>query len=178
MHTSIIGIDPGIVDTGLVRMSFYSKLRYVAVDTLVVRDLRQVDQLNHIPEWVNYSTKKSGRRDPRFVFIEKYVPRPGMGTNEKMTDLEKMLRDVLPTAKLVRNTGAKQVVTRELMELFGVWKFKQSTHHQDLRSAARIGLFGALKDPELNEIISLAVKDALDGNPWERDIRPGDTYGA
>ena len=75
-----------------------------------------------------------------------------------MRAFEQELKRALPTAKLVDNTGAKKIVTRELMELLDVWKFP-TTNHQDLQAAARIALFGALKDTGLNRALyNLTIK--------------------
>jgi hypothetical protein len=52
------------------------------------------------------------------------------------------------------------------MELLGVWKFKTPTHHQDLRSAARILLLGMFKDPQLNKLIADIVRSHLRGKDW------------
>jgi hypothetical protein len=67
---------------------------------------------------------------------------------------------------VLNNTGVKKVVRQPLMELLGVWKFSTTTHHQDLRSAARIALLGMLKHQELNRLLTEVVKDNLEGRGW------------
>jgi hypothetical protein len=42
-----------------------------------------------------------------------------------------------------------------------------STHHDDLRSAARILVLGMLKNPMLNEVLSDYVRDRIKGRPWD-----------
>jgi hypothetical protein len=59
------------------------------------------------------------------------------------------------------------VVRRQLMELVGVWSFTTSTHHQDLRSAARIALLGMLKHAVTNELLADIVADHLKGTTWQ-----------
>lgn len=53
------------------------------------------------------------------------------------------------------------------MNLLGVWKFSTVTHHQDLRSAARIALFGMLKNEETNRLLADVVADHLKGSDWD-----------
>jgi hypothetical protein len=62
--------------------------------------------------------------------------------------------------------GVKKVVKSPLMELLGVWDFRLKTHHQDLRSAARIALLGMLKDDHLNKLLTDVVADHLRGENW------------
>jgi hypothetical protein len=105
---------------------------------------------------------------PTRVFIEDYRSRGNVyNTDAKMREAVSKLRAAMPNATVLDNTGVKQVVHRELMELVGCWKFSTPTHHQDLRSAARIALYGMLKDQELNRLLSDVVKAHLDGEPWK-----------
>jgi hypothetical protein len=57
-------------------------------------------------------------------------------------------------------------VTRELLELLEAWHFSTTTHHQDLRSAARIAVLGMLLDPALNNVLYLFTTDTIDGRTW------------
>ena len=68
---------------------------------------------------------------------------------------------------VLQNMGVKKVVKSPLMELLGVWNFNTPTHHQDLRSAARIGLLGMLKDDILNKLLTDIVADHLSGEAWD-----------
>jgi hypothetical protein len=52
------------------------------------------------------------------------------------------------------------------MELLGVWKFHTVTNHQDLRSAARIALYGMVKSETLNKVLYSVVDDHLVGRAW------------
>ena len=69
--------------------------------------------------------------------------------------------------KVLLNEGVKKVIRPELMKLLHVWLFSTKTHHQDLRAAARIGLFGMVKDEHLNRVLADIVRDHLDGCDWK-----------
>jgi hypothetical protein len=100
------------------------------------------------------------------IFIEAYRPRSHFNTDARMTEAVNATRAALPGSIVLLNTGVKKVVKQPLMELLGVWKFSTPTHHQDLRSAARIALLGALRDDKLNRIIADIVRDHINGNDW------------
>lgn len=139
---AIVGIDPGLVHTGLVVMDIEDGECFVAPIVIEGTDSHAVQVADHLGQM---------RLDGEHIFIEAYRPRGNSyGTDPKMRDLMAEFKRVFPKATVVDNTGIKQVVREPLMKRLGVWTFKQKTHHQDLRSAARIGLYGALKDPELN----------------------------
>lgn len=164
----LIGIDPGIVDTGAVCLTLDEDQCQVTVDWLTINKATLVTGPQLLTEWIDCN--KMGLAG---VFVEKYNPRPGMPTNSKMVELEHAIRSAIPFAKFINNMGIKQIITRELMELFGVWHFTQVTHHQDLRSAARIALYGAVKDDQLNEVIADVVHAKLYGKSWPIDRGAG-----
>lgn len=141
--TTIVGIDPGLVHTGAVLLRFEG-------DNLTIEDRAfPGKKAEDVAQWVYDSVDKDAH-----VFIEAYRPRGNtFGTDPEMRDLMQDFRRWLPGAKVIDNTGVKQVISRQLMEVFGVWKFTTATHHQDLRSAARIGLYGAVKDERLNALL-------------------------
>ena len=56
-----------------------------------------------------------------------------------------------PNAILQRNTGYQSDIPSKLLKLLGLWKFKKS-HHQDVRAAARLGLFYAMRN-DVEEVI-------------------------
>ena len=70
--------------------------------------------------------------------IEAYRPRSHLQSDARMGALVNKLRDSIPGSRTMDNTGMKTVITPELMKLMGVWLFTTKSHHQDLRSAARI----------------------------------------
>lgn len=56
-----------------------------------------------------------------------------------------------PNAILQRNAGYQSDIPNELLKLLGLWRFKKS-HHQDVRAAARLGLFYAMRN-DVEEVI-------------------------
>lgn len=155
----IVGVDPGIVHTGVVRMRFSELQQKIEVTHFV---LMGADG-KLVKSWVNNAEEL-----PTRIFVEDYRNRGNVyKTDTKMRDAVADIKHALPKAIVLDNTGSKQVVSKDLMELLGVWKFSTKTHHQDLRSAARIALFGMLKDNDLNRLLSDIVLAHLSGTPWE-----------
>ena len=56
-----------------------------------------------------------------------------------------------PDAILQRNAGYQTDIPNELLKRLGLWKFEKS-HHQDVRAAARLGLFWAMRN-DVKEVI-------------------------
>lgn len=56
-----------------------------------------------------------------------------------------------PNAILQRNAGYQSDIPNDLLKKLGLWKFEKS-HHQDVRAAARLGLFYALRN-DIQEVI-------------------------
>lgn len=156
---TLIGIDPGLVHTGLVILQFDAALCRLSTRWFVI-DGPDAAKTRHIVEGVGFTPNQR-------IFIEGYRPRLHYGTDARMLDAVKEFKAKLPTAHVLDNMGIKSVVTDDLLKLMELWNFFQVTHHQDLRSAARIALFGALKEPLLNSILTRYVQDAVDGHRWE-----------
>lgn len=157
--THVVGVDPGLVHTGVVSLLFRPD------DKSITRCFFVVDgpDADAVQFWVG----ATHRFVQPTVFIEKYVPRQRLGTDERMVKAEAAFKQALPKAVLVRNTGAKQIVSQQVMQMLNVWSFGVTTHHQDLRSAARIMLYGMMKDPQLNELLADVIRDWLDGCSWK-----------
>ena len=90
--------------------------------------------------------------DADVVVIEKFEARD----NDKSKDnsvLENvaLFRVLFPDAILQRNAGYQTDIPNELLKRLGLWKFEKS-HHQDVRAAARLGLFWAMRN-DIKEII-------------------------
>jgi hypothetical protein len=147
------GIDPGIVDTGAV--TFYLDTEQL---TLAVTAEKL---LGSDPEPIEaYVTLHSG--DRTLTFVEAYRDRGTVfNTHGTMRNIEAALRRSLPGVEILDNTGVKKVVTKPLMQLLNCWNFPTVTHHQDLRSAARIALYGGLKDQEINSLLTRIVMKQL-----------------
>jgi hypothetical protein len=155
----VFGVDPGIVDTGCVSMLFDTRDRTLRIEHARVRG----DDAEQVEDWMEFV-----RALPRrWIFIEKYNPRQKLDSDPQMVQAEQNLRRVLADATFLSNTGIRRVITPQLMEVLGTWKWPTVTHHQDLRSAARIALLGMTKEPELNRILSDVVRDHLDGKSWQ-----------
>ena len=156
--THIVGVDPGLVHTGVVRLVFRpdEKAVDVAHQAIVGPDAAAV-RAWAVPDPHDW---------PR-IFIEKYQPRSHFAGDVRMVEAQANLKTRLPSAQLLLNTGVKQVVRKSLMELLGIWRFTTVTNHQDLRSAGRIALYGMLKDEELNRLLADVVRDQLKGDDWD-----------
>jgi hypothetical protein len=155
--THVVGVDPGLVHTGVVSLLFKPAQRSVLVSDRVV--------LGPDPDATRDAVPLCGV-EPR-IFIEGYRPRSHLHTDAEMTKAVLEMKKALPGSKVLLNTGVKKVVKPQLMELLGCWKFGTVTHHQDLRSAARIALLGMAKDEELNKLLALVVSDHLEGRTWD-----------
>lgn len=162
----IVGVDPGLVHTGAVLIRPLAHVRAIEImheaiagpDAQALEDWLARTSLHQRP-W-------TPGRGP-MMFIEGYRQRSNYGTNDKMIEAVMNFKKKFPFSRVMQNTGVKQVVRRPLMELLGVWSFSTPTHHQDLRSAARIGVYGALKSEVLNDLLFNIVNDHLAGRTWD-----------
>lgn len=173
MEIHVVGIDPGLRDTGVVLLSFDTNVRTVTGSAFAVDGQVLKADVSIIRRWLDSLDVKQPH-----VFIEKYVPRPGMSTSPDMLALENLIRVSLKDAQLVRNTGVKQVVTPAVLQLLNVWRFTFTTNHDDLRAAARIAVYGMMKDPtrQLNTLLADVIMAELDGNPWTMKGGPSERY--
>lgn len=64
-----------------------------------------------------------------------------------------------PDSILQRNAGYQSDIPNDLLKTLGLWKFEKS-HHQDVRAAARLGLFWALRN-DIKEVIDDIGKKIL-----------------
>lgn len=55
------------------------------------------------------------------------------------------IKRLIPEAESIRNGGYQTDIPNELLKALGLWKFKKS-HHQDVRAAARLALFYAMRN--------------------------------
>lgn len=162
MLVQLIGIDPGLVHTGCVSITLFPDPGAIRLRSHVVAGL-DVQQTQH---WVE--ARRALQPDVQSeVFIEAYRPRSHFDSDAAMGAAVKEMKQALPGSKTLLNTGVKKIVTPELMKAMNIWSFSQRTNHQDLRSAARIAVYGGLKDPEINQVITKLVIDHLDGNTWK-----------
>jgi hypothetical protein len=160
--THVVGVDPGIVDTGVVRMVFDPD------EKLIMQEHRVFTGINGSPapaNQVDHWILRADEPDP-VTFVEGYRPRSHLATDARMMAAVQEYRS-LKGSTVLPNMGVKKVVRRPLMELLGVWKFSTVTHHQDLRSAARIALLGMMKDEQMNHLLADVVRDHLNGQTWQ-----------
>lgn len=157
--THVVGIDPGLIHTGVVSLMFYPAYKVLEVDHRVVDGPDD----SMVSKWLMAQNSS----DEQYIFIEKYVPRLKLGSDERMVKAEAAFSKTFPTARLINNTGSKGVIRTDLMHLLKVWTFLTVTHHQDLRAAARIGLYGMVKVPSLNKLLVQVVSDHMQDSPWE-----------
>lgn len=152
---AVVGIDPGLVHSGVVMAHFDPQARAVqVVDFIAEGD-------DHVPQIVDLVPGEAE------TFIEDYRDRGQVyDTNSEMRELLSRLRRELPHASVLGNTGVRKVVKPELLRLLGMWRFRTS-NHQDLEAAARIMVFGMLKDEELNRLLASVVFDHLGGLTWQ-----------
>ena len=154
----VIGIDPGLVDTECVSLVFRPGLKTLIIEHEVVSGT----DVDAVSDWVHHAS----RPKTKHIFIEAYRPRMKLDSDQRMVQAEQELRRALPDAKVLPNMGIKRVIPQQLMEVFGVWSWPTVTHHQDLRSAARIAMLGMVKEPRLNTAMADVVRDYLEGRPW------------
>lgn len=86
------------------------------------------------------------------VVVEEYKTRD----NDKSKDnsvLETIayIQLCYPNLILQNNAGYKSDIPDDSLKILGLWKFEKS-HHQDIRAAARLGLFWAMRN-DVEEVI-------------------------
>lgn len=151
--THVVGVDPGLVHTGVVYMAFDAGQRIIEVDHEAVAGLNEA----RVQQF--YAATQP------HIFIEAYRPRSNLNSDKRMVEGVARIR-AATKGKVLNNTGVKTVVKKSLMELLGVWSFSTTTHHQDLRSAARIALLGMMKDETMNRLLADIVRDHIAGRDW------------
>lgn len=157
-YIHVVGIDPGLVHTGVVRLMFWPTEKRVEIEHAVFSGTKA----QPVKDWV----EAPGIRVRPRVFVEGYRPRSHLATDQKMVTAVSEMRKATG-GKVLLNEGVKKVIRPELMKLLNVWLFSTPTHHQDLRAAARIGLYGMVKEPYLNQVLADLVRDHLDGHDWQ-----------
>ena len=155
------GIDPGLVHTGLVRLVFppdgfserWWRVEYQVVDGIDVEAIK---------DWV-------AQRPGHPVYVEDYRARRSTHNDPEMIKAVDRIKSSIAEAELVNNAGSKKVIRSKLLKLLDLWKFP-ATHHQDLQAAARILVWGMLKDATYNELLASFVSDHLAGRVWTKHI--------
>lgn len=159
-----VGIDPGIIHTGLVRLVFPpdgSGERWWKVDYAVVNgvDAAAVQAMQY---WI--------AEDPaHVVYVEDYRARTSTRFDPEMIKAVDRIKTGLNNTRLINNSGSKQTIRTKLLKMLDVYKFP-ATHHQDLQAAARILVWGMLKNDYTNELLAGFVADNLDGKVWTKHV--------
>jgi hypothetical protein len=158
MHTThVAGIDPGLVHTGVVQALFDPVNQCVSIYHSVVLG-PNAEQVHQVPFLLAAD----------HIFIEGYRSRSNFHGDKQMLLAVDKIKSALPKGRVLDNMGIKKVVKRPLLELLQLWKFDTPTHHDDLRSAARIMLLGMLKDEKMNSLLADFVRDnVLNGRHWD-----------
>lgn len=147
------GVDPGLVHTGVVRIELWPDDRVWSISAEAVDgvDVQKIKQLT------------AGG----VVYVEDYRARQSYSTDVEMIRAVGVLQSSIPNVALVNNMGSRKTLRRKLLELLGLLKFP-TTHHQDLQAAARILVWGMLKEEPHNQVLAQLVKDEIRGTPWTR----------
>ena len=166
MKYEVWGVDPGLVDTGIVQISFDTDTQRWYVNHTVFKGSVDTRGTRRIPsvEIADYLNAKVPSH--AVIYIEAYRPRSHYQNDAEMGRAINDLKARVKKAKSLDNTRIKKVVKPALMQALNVWSFSTKTHHQDLRSAAMIALYGMLKDEVGNGILFQFICDQLAGRPW------------
>ena len=151
------GVDPGLVHTGIVTVTLDNYARTVSVHHTVI----QGADADTVADYLTNS------QDLGAVFVEKYEDRgTTFTTHSEMRAFETQLKRLVPHIVLLSNAGVKKVVKDDMLERLHCLNFP-ATNHRDLQAAARIGIYGALKDPATNSLIYQYLIDSVGGKPWQ-----------
>lgn len=120
-----------------------------------------LDNARLVKHWVvGYSVKDirnwyetEGRFIKRdVVVIEKYEARDNdIAKDNSVLETIALFQVLFPDAILQRNAGYQSDIPNALLKKLGLWKFDKS-HHQDVRAAARLGLFWAMRN-DIEEVV-------------------------
>lgn len=170
---TLVGIDPGVIDTGLVVISLNSQARTWQVRhkayNRIARNVGQVVEfdLQALMDIVYYVDEELKASSLVLIGVEGYRQR---GKNQRqdqlMLALVQKLNNQLFGSQIVDNTGMKNVVTDATLRLFQVSRFP-ATNHADLKSAARVALKMGIMLDAVNPLIADFIWDNTEGNePW------------
>ena len=120
-----------------------------------------LDNAKLIDYWVvpfgaqNFKTwfKEKGRTlDFDVCVIEEFIARDNdYSRDNSVLETIAGIQVCYPDAETLRNAGYQSDVPNELLKALGLWTFKKS-HHNDVRAAARLGLFWAIKN-DIEEVV-------------------------
>lgn len=170
MRATLIGIDPGVVDTALVRVTLDSDKRSLEREWKVWTKVSNFENeafkiKQEVLNDMQYYTAIT--EDNTLIAIEGYRPRgKNVRQDQQMTTLVQSIHRAVKGSTVVDNTGVRNVVKPALLRMFD-FQFPR-THHGDLESALRIALKLGLKDDAINSLICDFVAAQLKDKPWLR----------
>ena len=159
---SFIGIDPGLVHTAGVAVQASHVFNSFTIHTKVVDGISD-SALTEMAEWAKEKAVEG-------VAIEGYRPRGHYQGDSNMMQAIKHLQTQIPGSRQVPNMGVKKVITNDTLKLLRLWSFQPKTHHQDLRSAARIGLFDYAQAPGGSEWLYEAIKSVYESTIFDKHL--------
>ena len=159
---SFIGIDPGLVHTAGVAVQASHSIASFTVHTKVVDGI-SASALSEMAEWAREKAVDG-------VAIEGYRPRGHYQGDSNMMQAIKHLQTQIPGSEQVPNMGVKKVITNDTLKLLRLWSFQPKTHHQDLRSAARIGMFHYAQVPGGSEWLYDIIKNVYKTTIFDKHL--------
>lgn len=159
----IVGIDPGIVNTGIVVYRIHPSLRAIFVYHTAIVGCDVQDIRAYLKQYA-----LDGPLPWTYLFVEAYRPRSHFDTDARMGAAVNDIKRMGDNIYALDNTGVKNVVSRALLELLNSWNFSTKSNHQDVRSAARIAILGMLKNETLNKMLAQIVFSEInDDHKWD-----------
>ena len=170
---TLVGIDPGIVDTAAIAITLDFLRKRVNIVTQVwtnvtLRQHRKITindgYLDEIRAFVDHSAFENSAT---FTGIEGYRDRGyNMEQDQAMNAIIQSTQEILPGSLIVDNTGIKKIVTEPMLKMFFCTRF-QGTNHADIKSAARVALRVGIGVEAINHLLSDFIKQNLAGDTWE-----------
>lgn len=160
----VVGIDPGIVNTGIVVYFICPQERRVILKHTAIEGCKVEDIHAFLALLLDMSTARAWT----YVFVEAYRPRSHFDTDARMGAAVNEIKKMGPEVYALDNSGVKNVVSRAMLELLNSWSFSTKSNHQDVRSAARIAILGMLKNETLNRLLAQIVFSEInDDHKWD-----------
>ena len=160
----VVGIDPGIVNTGIIIYFICPQERLVILKHTAIKGCKTED----IFRFLSMHLDVSDANPWTYLFVEAYRPRSHFDTDARMGAAVNDIKRMGDNIYALDNTGVKNVVSRALLELLNSWNFSTKSNHQDVRSAARIAILGMLKNGTLNRLLAQIVFSEINGDSkWD-----------
>lgn len=148
--TAIIGVDPGLRTTGLVKLVPPHQISdTLEITSLAIDHPKEASNIYRVTKIVEgiYTLL---RTDPDAVIVvEDFRLRPGVKTSSSMIEIITLIRSMCRAEGynlyLLNNMGSKKVIPEATLRLLELSSWKTPTHHDDLKAAARIALFNIVK---------------------------------